>query len=139
MQCFIVPNEDTFPDGWLDSMRAQGWMGAVMRPESLEGDGHGTLMAVIAAGREHGVAPNADLYLVRTKGRYNRDSTDETDPGAQDRSWPLQAIAVNSALDHVRNDIESRLSANPSAKSVVNMSWGENPVLRSYWLSPRRL
>jgi hypothetical protein len=44
-------------------------------PQILGPTGHGTKMASIAAGKSNGIAPNADLYLMKTKGQWNSGKT----------------------------------------------------------------
>ncbi|KAF2728537.1 subtilisin-like protein, partial [Polyplosphaeria fusca] len=78
---------------------------------------HGTMMATIAAGKTLGIAPNAHLHLVKGKNQYSTDGTTW-------RNYGYQPRAVSVALDEVRRHIMSRLRNDPSAKSILNLSWG---------------
>lgn len=57
-----------------------------MVPARLDGGtGHGTKMATIAAGKIHGIAPNADLYLLKAKGLWKTGGPGDD---KKDRSFP---------------------------------------------------
>ncbi|KAF2789529.1 subtilisin-like protein, partial [Melanomma pulvis-pyrius CBS 109.77] len=93
---------------------------------------HGTKMATIAGGKIHGIAPNADLFLVKTTGNFNRGPSTEQEEREEregtrfieDSNHPLQPGALEDSLNAVRDHILERLKVNPDAKSVINMSWG---------------
>jgi hypothetical protein len=85
------------------------------------GSGHGTKIATVAAGRIHGIAPNANLYLLKHEGDWNAGKT----PHEKIRSGKIQQGAVAEVLDVVRRHIEARLMADSGAKSVINISWGK--------------
>ncbi|KAI4941965.1 hypothetical protein J4E91_010515 [Alternaria rosae] len=107
----VTPNTLTLGD--LDPER-QG--------DQIIGNGeHGTMMATIAAGKIHGVAPNADLYLVKTKGQIK----DKTNPQVL-RHSPLNYNAALFFLNAVKSHIKARLAKDQNAKSVINLSWGLN-------------
>lgn len=79
-------------------------------------------MATIAAGNIYGIAPNADLHLVRTKGQIRTG-------GKENGYWRSPALNYLSTLhfiDHIIGHINAR---GESAKSVVNMSWGRSSSL----------
>ncbi|KAI8942389.1 hypothetical protein NX059_000463 [Plenodomus lindquistii] len=107
-----IPNEVAF--GRTPSLLAR----AV--PENIGLGDHGTMMAGLAGGRDTGMAPNADLYLIKTKGHYRHQTGDRL--GTTGYTY----FGLRDVLNVVRRDIRSRLAANPDAKSVVNMSWGIN-------------
>jgi hypothetical protein len=85
-------------------------------------------MAVIAGGKVHGVAPNANLFLVKYKGQFNRgnprNDVNNLNPGKELNHSVLPG-AVARCLNIVRQDIARRLQTDPMAKSVINMSWGK--------------
>jgi hypothetical protein len=88
-------------------------------------------MAIIAAGKSHGIAPNADLYLVKTKNGYqaNNSSTD----GAI-KTYGLQPLALDWAFNTVKRHIIQRKKENSESKSVINLSWGK-PLSEPSWTS----
>jgi hypothetical protein len=67
----------------------------------------------------HGVAPNANLHLLKMKGQFNSG-----DPGAPDKTYALQVQSILSVFNEVRRHVIARLDTDPDAKSVINMSWG---------------
>jgi len=81
-------------------------------------------MATIAAGKIHGVAPNADLYLVKTKGQIK----DKTNPRIL-RHSPLNYNAALFFLNAVKSHIKTRLAKDKNAKSVINLSWGKESLV----------
>lgn len=87
-------------------------------------DGHGTKMAAIAGGRINGVAPRANLYLMKIKGHYNNGDKPRPDrnPIKSARIFPRALAAV---FDEIRRDVLARRLLDPRAKSVINMSWGK--------------
>jgi subtilisin family serine protease len=119
---FVVPNEVTFPEDFLAGVRSMR-PNAVILDEDIRRGTHGTKMAIIAAGKKVGVAPNANLYLVKAKGAWARDANDPTDDFL---IYRYQIQAVDLALDRVRSEIQARLNTDSNAKSVVNMSWGKS-------------
>jgi subtilisin family serine protease len=93
---------------------------AIVVSEDITHGWHGTKMATIAAGKQLGIAPNADLYLIKAKGNWAKDA--ET---AGYQSFGYQVTAISEALDQIRLHIQTRLNSDRSAKSVINMSWGK--------------
>jgi subtilisin family serine protease len=87
------------------------------------GSGHGTKMATIAAGKTLGVAPNANLYLMKTKGQWNRASS--TSSPVSDMTLSLQNRALRRIFAEIREHVRQRLEKSNTAKSVINMSWGK--------------
>jgi hypothetical protein len=87
------------------------------------GSGHGTKMATIAAGKTHGVARNANLFLLKTKGQWNRISSGVSP--VSDMSYAIQEKALLRVVNEIRRHVRRRIEADPAAKSVINMSWGE--------------
>jgi hypothetical protein len=85
-------------------------------------------MASIAAGKRTGIAPNADLFLVKTKGHWNPGTERENQEGrvvrSEDKALNVQPRALEDIVLRIRSHIEERLKSDPSAKSVINMSWG---------------
>jgi hypothetical protein len=76
-------------------------------------------MATIAAGVERGIAPKADLCLVKIK---------KFDPNVS-YTLPITTLALAWFIDAVIKDIEDRTSQNPGARSVINMSWGKRLII----------
>jgi subtilisin family serine protease len=85
------------------------------------GDGHGTKMATIAGGKIHGVAPNANLYLLKVKGQWNKGSGSDAD----EKSGSVQPKALMTTFGVIRDHVRDRLIADAETKSVINMSWGK--------------
>lgn len=72
MDTFYVRNEDSFPLGQPPTVNP----GAYLVPARLNSEnGQGTMMTMVAAGKMIGVAPNADLFLLKVKGHWNRQAT----------------------------------------------------------------
>lgn len=67
----------------------------------------------------HGVAPNANLHLLKMKGQFNSGG-----PGAPDKTYALQVRSILSVFNEVRRHVNARLGTDPESKSVINMSWG---------------
>lgn len=87
-------------------------------------------MACIAAGKKTGVAPNADLFLAKSKGNFDfeeRDGQGQT-VRSEARAFVMQPPALRNILDTIRDHIEQRLKSDPDAKSVINMSWGMSDI-----------
>jgi hypothetical protein len=118
---FFVTNANAFTANYMNHVRMNNRPNAFMVPAYIGGGtGHGTKMASIAAGRIHGIARNADLYLLKTKGQW-----DAGPPSREITNGPIEPAAMASVLGEVRRHVESRLATNPRAKSVINMSFGE--------------
>jgi subtilisin family serine protease len=116
----FVSNEDAFPDGFLEQQQIHR-PNAFVETAHIGGvSGHGTKMATIAAGKIHGVAPNANLYLMKILGQWNL-GTSTTRPN---QNYAVQPKALLKVLDEIQQHVESRLGSNQDAKSVINMSWG---------------
>jgi hypothetical protein len=128
---FFVSNDDTISSTFMDSARTPNRPNAYVVDAQLGGGtGHGTKMATIAAGKTHGVAPNANLYLLKTKGQWNTGRL----PREDDKNVGLRPKAFVVVLEKIRNHVETRLTTDKNAKSVINMSWGRFlPTLS--WLS----
>lgn len=121
METFFVSNAEAFPAAFVTN-NLKLYPNVKILDAQLGNGGHGTKMAIIAAGRMRGVAPNADLFLLKIKGQYNLG---KVDPPSQDKTYVLQLRAVVRAFQVVRNHVHRRLAADANAKSVINMSWGE--------------
>ncbi|KAF2445923.1 hypothetical protein P171DRAFT_276181 [Karstenula rhodostoma CBS 690.94] len=88
--------------------------------EGIGGGAHGTMMAIIAAGKTLGIAPKANLFLAKTKNKYkNKYDSNMIHYG---KVTP-QALAYVFA--EIRDHIRARLQQDPNAKSVINISWGQ--------------
>lgn len=79
-------------------------------------------MSVIAAGKTYGIAPNADLFLVKIKNCYLDGLWEDN---RLSHTAGVQPAALDWVLRRVRDHIEGRLRQDPNTKSVINMSWGE--------------
>ncbi|CAN9246658.1 unnamed protein product [Alternaria alternata] len=88
-------------------------------PEQIQGGDHGTMMATIAAGFELGIAPKADLCLVKTKNRIKNKYKPELS-----FTLPITLKGLVWFVNAVLEDIDERTSRDPGTKSVINMSWG---------------
>jgi hypothetical protein len=75
-------------------------------------------MARLAAGRNLGVAPNADLYLIKTKGQYTRKD-------GRVGTTTFNPLSMQHFLNAVTENIEGKLPEQPGDKIVINMSWGK--------------
>jgi hypothetical protein len=75
-------------------------------------------MSVLAAGKTYGIAPNANLFLVKTKAGYRKHNGELGMAG-------VQPIALHWIFRTVKVHIEARLGRNENARSVINMSWGK--------------
>ncbi|KAF2878051.1 peptidase S8/S53 domain-containing protein [Massariosphaeria phaeospora] len=87
----------------------------------IGGGEHGTMMAVIAGGKILGIAPNTDLYLVKTKNRYRNS---QFAFNGMVHTGPVTPGALQWVLNTVQDHILQRLDKNDRARSVINMSWG---------------
>ncbi|KAL5392849.1 hypothetical protein DPSP01_000545 [Paraphaeosphaeria sporulosa] len=88
--------------------------------EGIGGGTHGTMMAIIAAGKTLGIAPKANLYLAKTKNKYRNSSNRDY---IHNGKVTPQALAY--ILTKIRDHIRARRLQNPNARSVINMSWGQ--------------
>lgn len=79
-------------------------------------------MAIIAAGKTLGIAPNANLYLAKTKNMYKDSYFDDN---GRTHMGSVQPKALDYVIQYIKRDVTRRLTANPAARSVVNMSWGK--------------
>ncbi len=77
-------------------------------------------MASLAGGRVTGVAPNADLFLVKTKAQFRRGAGDGMSNG------PITYSAMSFFLNGIMEHIDGKLKKNPNAKSVINLSGGRS-------------
>jgi hypothetical protein len=117
---FFPDNADTLPAGLLENLRKTSPAAVLVDPNiSSVSFGHGTKMAVIAGGKRSGVSPDANLFLVKTKGHYNRGN------GEPDRAYAHRPEAAYVCLNRVREHIQNRINQDPDAKSVINLSWGK--------------
>lgn len=80
--------------------------------------GHGTGVASAAGGLVHGVASNANLYLIKAKNGWTR-YRDGVDPKVQIAKYQVGAVA--RAFSHIRDQVRTN---NLKGKAVVNLSWG---------------
>jgi hypothetical protein len=120
VETFVVPNQLTFPPNFLPTIRSVR-PGAVILDEDITRGLHGTKMAIVAAGKKQGIAPNANLYLIKAKGSWLKDANGPADNFAI-YAYQIQAVAF--ALTKVRSEIQRKINTDPSARSVINMSWG---------------
>ena len=74
-------------------------------------DGHGTHVAGIAAGRNHGVAKGARIYSVKVNGL---EGTGDSGTG----------ISITDCFDVIKGWHNQKKLSNPFRPTVVNMSWG---------------
>jgi hypothetical protein len=83
-------------------------------------------MASLAGGSTTGVAPKANLYLVKVKGQYRHTGTS----AGVSTSFHNKA-SIEYWSQHVQSHIESRKASrkngDPEIRSVVNMSSGKQP------------
>ncbi|KAH7089519.1 peptidase S8/S53 domain-containing protein [Paraphoma chrysanthemicola] len=121
IETFFISNDLAFPPGTLEGVSIM-MPNAFIKDAQLNGAGHGTLMASIAAGRDDGIAPQANLYLLKMKGTWNTGNANSANN--RDRSYATQPDALAQVLDRVRLHVRNRLIADPDTKSVINMSWG---------------
>ncbi|USP82274.1 subtilisin-like protein [Curvularia clavata] len=111
----IVPNEYTL----LREVRNRGV------PEDIRGRNnpdHGTIMASLAGGAITGVAPRADLHLVKVKGEYYHNSG-----GGKSTSFHT-VQSIQYFTEHIKSHIfqrkRARRNGDPELRSVINMSSG---------------
>ena len=81
-------------------------------------DGHGTMVASIAAGLSYGVASKANLVPVKFRQAAVNPPTGRTVYRG------VSEIALSIAWDFVVNDMLLRRAAGDNGKSIVNMSYG---------------
>ena len=74
-------------------------------------DGHGTHVAGIAAGKNHGVAKGAAIYAVKVNGLEG-----STDSGT--------GISITDCFDVIKGWHNNKKTITPFRPTVVNMSWG---------------
>lgn len=123
MRTFFVSNDEAFAAGYIDDLRKFGRPNARLIPPQILGvNGHGTKMATVAAGKLNGIAPNADLYLMKIQGQWN---SGRTAPSDKDKAGKIHARALVTVFDEIQRDVIARLDANKDTKSVINISWGE--------------
>jgi hypothetical protein len=124
---FFVGNDVAFPTDFLVERHKRYESVWLVNAKLGGGTGHGTKMATIAAGKTHGIAPNANLYLLKTKGQWNRLSPDVLP--VPDMTYAIQPKALTQVLGEIRRHIRRRLETDATAKSVINMSWGKSKFL----------
>lgn len=81
---------------------------------------HGTPMAIITGGRTLGIAPKANLFLIKAKGSFILK------PGDPFKTLGYQFPAIEHVLTNLRHIINSKRAEDSDAKSVVQMSWGKS-------------
>ena len=113
---YVVPNYLTLAD-----VRDKRWW---PREQELLHDviGHGTIVASLAVGQEHGVAPNANFVLVKFVQFYHS-------PHSKQREYaqPRRA-AVKHAWQWVVKDVAKRRRHGDPGKFIVNMSCGTSII-----------
>ncbi|KAF1918124.1 peptidase S8/S53 domain-containing protein [Ampelomyces quisqualis] len=147
---FFVSNDDAFSSEYMNSVRAMKANAYIMNAHIGSATGHGTKMAIIAGGKINGVAPKANLYLMKIKGQYN---TGENPPGSR----PIKNSRITPmSLTSVFNEIRVRLDPSglgPALEDVIGkfITWCENiklpivvaagndPALRLHQQLPHRL
>lgn len=97
-------------------------------------NGHGTLVASIAAGSSYGVASRANLVMVKFRNagmNPNKDPDDPDDPTAR-RLIPrgVTDSALEAAFTWVFGDVarERKKNQDPSQRFIINMSYGRYTV-----------
>ena len=124
MSDFFVGHDVAFPKDFLETTKKMAPKTTLIPPKLSGGDGHGTIMATIAAGRINGIARNADLVLLKSQAEYNYN-IEEGDPtplvGGPDKSYKF----LPGALERCFSEIRRRVEEDPNGRHVVNMSWGK--------------
>jgi hypothetical protein len=128
VNAFFVQNEDAFPPDFLVKQQMIRRNAFLETPRLGSTTGHGTRMAIVAAGKTWGIAPNANLHLLKIRGEWNRGTTGIL----PNEVYATQRKALEVAFDEIQGHVEDRLALDSSAKSVINMSWGK--MLRNYIL-----
>jgi subtilisin family serine protease len=77
-------------------------------------DGHGTHVAGIAAGKNHGVAKNANVYFVKVSGLE----------GASDSGTGISVTDCFDVIKGWHNNKTDNIETGRKNPTVVNMSWG---------------
>ena len=118
------------PQGLLSQIRNNpDNAGAEILNQDINVGIHGTVMATLAGGLNHGMAPRANMYLIKAKGqyRYNKKDPRTGQPLGDnpDHNMPYNTAALLVAFNQIRAHIADRISKNPDAKSVINLSWGK--------------
>jgi subtilisin family serine protease len=86
-----------------------------MPPDLTDWNDHGTQVACLAAGVQYGVAPNANLVLVKYRNAF-RSRIGKV-------STPLATVeAMADALHWIIQHIDTN---NRAGISVINLSWGK--------------
>lgn len=119
---FVVPNRYTL-DPWELARDIQA-------PEDMTDiNGHGTLVASIAAGYTHGVASLANLVIVK----FRNSAQNPLKP--DDKTLKPRGVsdsALEAAYQWIFGDIarqKKKEGADPNAKFVINMSYGKSSVV----------
>ncbi|KAH7411597.1 peptidase S8/S53 domain-containing protein [Phaeosphaeria sp. MPI-PUGE-AT-0046c] len=121
VETYFVSNDVAFTDEYIANMRKFGRANAAPVIAHIGDDsGHGTKMATIAGGKVHGIAPKANLYLLKFMGHWNSEKA-AREP---DRLGKIQPMALTAVFDTLRLHVTRRLRVNKDAKSVINLSWG---------------
>ena len=120
----MVPNAFTLPDVHPDRWAPED----ISDTGFLDTDtpGHGTQVASIAAGTKYGIAPKADLYLIKGSNVWNSVDSD----GKFSRQMGLPTPdAWRASLEHVKTVV---LARNLQGKAVVSFSFSGSLALPKY-------
>ncbi|KAF2011878.1 subtilisin-like protein [Aaosphaeria arxii CBS 175.79] len=134
IRTYFPPNDIAFPVDFLKNLRKTHPEATIEeeRLNTVNPVSHGTKMAAIAGGKLHGIAQNADLYLLKTKGVYNthawKNPLDHSKGKVGPQDYGPTPKAIATVLSKVGRDISDRLAKDPSARSVINMSFGTSIV-----------
>lgn len=122
---FVVPNRHTLALGSLSDDQKG--------PEDMADiNGHGTMVASIAAGYVSGVASKANLVVVKMRNSAKNPQNPESDKliprGVTDS-------ALEFALSWTFKDIEQqrRQNTDPNAKYIINLSYGKRCHSQGLW------
>jgi hypothetical protein len=78
-------------------------------------------MASLAGGKIHGVAPNADLVLIKTKTAFKGAGLNNPNK----HNTNIKYAALEFFTNAMEEDIERKLQQDSRRKFVINMSWGK--------------
>src|SRR6056300_1705114 len=95
----------------IDWYAASGLSGTQSTNHYRDLDGHGTHVAGIVAGKNHGVAKNAAIYSLKVSGL---EGTSDSGTG----------ISVTDCFDVIKGWHNNKKTITPFRPTVVNMSWG---------------
>jgi subtilisin family serine protease len=110
---YVVPNAFT-----LEASPFVGDQDTLSPEDMTDYGGHGTMVASVAGGMKQGVAPQANLVIIKF-----RNAAAQAGIG-RNRLRGVTSAALRVAWDYAINDAITRRNGGDTGKFIINMSYG---------------